>query len=182
MAVMKKHPFLQIDFVSTVKLSSSEERKIKKWLGMMSEVVGPLLVDRQLIHSSWLSGISDFRISVLLCGEARIRNLNREHRAKDKVTDVLSFPAFDSLRTKKTGEAWGSEIFLGDLAICHQRTMKQAEEFHLTYAEELIHLFVHGFLHLLGYDHEVSLREEKVMEEWEKKILSGFSEIKKKGP
>lgn len=183
MSNMKKHSLVQVDFHPSVSLTKTEETKISKWLDMAALVIEQLVVEQKLIHPSWLKNTTSIKISVLLCGEAKIKNLNRDFRNKDKVTDVLSFPGFENLRIPKSKEAFsGSVLLLGDLAICHQRAIKQAKEFDISYWDEFIHLFIHGTLHLLGYDHEISSKEEKLMEDRENLALSLFSKIKKKGP
>lgn len=169
---MKKHPFLVVDYQSSVKFSASERRQLDSWLEMAGKSLEKLFA-KSLIKSP----VSAIQISLLICGDARIRELNRQHRNKDKVTDVLSFPAHEDLRKMKLSE---TSIFLGDLAICHQQTKRQARQFDIGYMDEFIHLFFHGVLHLLGYDHEVSLKEEKLMQKWEQEALDIFSEIKKK--
>ncbi|MGE3611846.1 MAG: rRNA maturation RNase YbeY [Bacteriovoracaceae bacterium] len=171
MTIMKKHPFLQVDFVSTVKLSKSEQAKIAKWLNIASEVMEKL-VERKIIKSK----VSQMSVSLLICGDAKIKQINKEFRQKDKVTDVLSFPSLDNLRNSHLKT---HEIFLGDLAICHGATKRQAKEFSISYFDEFIHLFFHGVIHLLGYDHEISEKEEKLMQKWEDLALKLFSEIKK---
>ena len=95
-----------------------------------------------------------------------IRNLNREYRDTDKVTDVLSFPQFDDLNEIPEF----GEICLGDVVICKDRALEQAEEFGHSFEREIIYLFTHSILHLLGYDHmeedekkEMRQREEEVM-------------------
>ncbi len=183
MRTMKKHPFIQADFHSSVKLSKAQDLKISKWLTMAGLVMEKFILDEKLLHASWIKEVSSIRVSILLCGESKIKKLNSDYRAKDKVTDVLSFPTFENLRKlKPKSEFIGSELFLGDLAICHQRVTKQARDFSITYWDEFIHLYMHGMIHLMGYDHEVSAKEEKVMEEWENQALNLFSKIKKKGP
>jgi rRNA maturation RNase YbeY len=178
---MKRHPLILIDFNATVKLSKSEVKKMNAWLNLAVPVLESLLEQAGFIHPSWSRLNRPFRISLLVCGEAKIKNLNSLYRKKNKVTDVLSFPAFNSLRVSAPkGESFGAEIFLGDLAICHQRTHQQSQYFDIGYLDEFIHLFFHGFIHLLGFDHELSPREEKIMERWEKKALDLFSN--KKGP
>ena len=105
-------------------------------------------------------------ISVTFASEEEIRNLNRDYRDTDKVTDVLSFPQFDDLdEIPEFGE-----ICLGDVVICKDRAMEQAEEFGHSFEREIIYLFTHSILHLLGYDHmeeaekkEMRQREEEVM-------------------
>ena len=116
-----------------------------------------------------LEGLSDERveISVTFVEAEEIRSLNREYRDNDKVTDVLSFPQFDDLNEIPDF----GEICLGDVVICKERAEEQAEEFGHTFEREIIYLFTHSILHLLGYDHmeddekkEMRQREEEVME------------------
>lgn len=170
---MKKHPFLVVDYLSTVKLTASEERQIRKWLDVAGQVVEKLLKDKIIPTKK----VNSLEVSLMICGDGRIRELNRQYRQKDKVTDVLSFPAHEDLR--KTTYQF-ENLFLGDLAICHAQTKRQAREFKITYMDEFIHLFFHGLIHLMGYDHEVSLKEEKLMEKWESLALEEFSKAKKK--
>ena len=183
MANMKKHSLIKVDFHPSVKLTRSEEANISKWLGMASLVIEELIIKKQIIHPSWLKQTTAFKISVLLCGEVKIKKLNCDYRNKDKVTDVLSFPTFETLRKAKSkNDFTGTLILLGDLAICHQKIIKQAKDFDISYLDEFIHLFLHGTIHLMGYDHEISSKEEKLMEDLENQALSIFSKIKKKGP
>lgn len=172
MTHMKKHPFLQVDYQSTVKLTASEKRQLARWLAIAGEVV-EYLFKKKIVPTR---GVKSIQVSLLICGDARIRELNREYRSKDYVTDVLSFPAEENLRSTATCSA---SLFLGDLAICHGQTRRQARKFKISYMDEFIHLFFHGIIHLLGYDHELSPEEEKLMQEWEETALKKFSGIKK---
>lgn len=169
---MKKHPFLSVDYHSTVRLTPAEKRQLDKWLGLAGNVLEQLF-RKKIIPAPKTKGI---QVSLLICGDSRIRELNKQHRNKDKVTDVLSFPAHEDLRINKTSE---TQLFLGDLAICHQQTKRQAKKFKIGYMDEFIHLFFHGVIHLLGYDHEISEEEEKLMQKWEEEALKKFSEQKK---
>jgi probable rRNA maturation factor len=181
MASMKKHPLIQVDFDCTVKLRPKELKRLLTWLEVASQVFGDFLREKGLIHSSWLLKNQSFRVSILLCGQTRIRRLNKEFRHKDKATDVLSFPSIETLRQKNSQLPLASgEIFLGDLAICHQKTLSQARQFQIGYLDEFIHLYAHGWLHLLGYDHEISEKEEKLMQDWEQQLLERFSKLRKK--
>jgi probable rRNA maturation factor len=183
MTYMKKHSFIQFDFHSSVKIHQSDKKKLLQWLSMASEVMEKLIHNKKLIHSSWLQGSQGMRISILLCGDAKMKKLNAEYRGKNKVTDVLSFPSFESLRKSRPRmELLSPEIFLGDLAICHRKIIEQARDFDITYWDEFIHLVIHGMIHLMGYDHEISPTEERIMQEWENVSLNLFSKIKKKGP
>lgn len=85
------------------------------------------------------------QVSVLLAGDRRVRQLNREFRHKDQSTDVLSFPAPQSP---------GADSVAGDLAISVETAARQAEAFGHPLAVELQILILHGLLHLAGYDHE----------------------------
>lgn len=116
-----------------------------------------------------LEGIDEERteISVTFVEAEEIRELNRDYRDNDKVTDVLSFPQFDDLNDIPDF----GEICLGDVVICKDRAAEQAEEFGHSFEREIIYLFTHSILHLLGYDHmeeeekkEMRAREEEVME------------------
>jgi probable rRNA maturation factor len=173
MTIMKKHQFLQVDYQSTVKFTVKEERQLKEWLLMAGETL-EYVFKKKIIP---VKKLKTLEVSLLICGDSRIRELNREHRHKDKVTDVLSFPAQEDMRKTLYGP---SSLFLGDLAICHPQTKRQAKKFNIRYMDEFIHLFFHGVIHLLGYDHELSEEEEKLMESWEQEALKKFSEIKKR--
>ena len=183
MTYMKKHSFIQFDFHSSIKINQSDKKKLLQWLSMAGEVMEKLILNKKIIHSSWLQECQGMRISILLCGDAKMKKLNGEYRGKNKVTDVLSFPSYQSLRKSRPGaELLAPEIFLGDLAICQRKIIEQARDFDITYWDEFIHLVIHGMIHLLGYDHEISPKEERVMLEWENVSLNLFSKIKKKGP
>jgi probable rRNA maturation factor len=94
-------------------------------------------------------------ICLSFCTESEIKDLNRNFRNKDSITDVLSFN-FQELQD--TGEIQP----LGDIIICTTRAQEQAWELGYTLRRELIFLFAHGVLHLLGYDHETEEDAEKM--------------------
>ena len=105
-------------------------------------------------------------LSVSFVSADEIKELNREYRGNDAVTDVLSFPQFDPYEYMQDWD----EVALGDVVICEARAKEQAEEFGHSYERELIYLFVHSCFHLLGYDHETE-EEKKVMREKEEKVM-----------
>ena len=105
-------------------------------------------------------------ISLTLVSLEEIRELNRDYRDVDRETDVLSFPQFESVEDMPEF----GELCLGDVVICLDKVEEQAKEFGHSFERELIYLFVHSLLHLLGYDHmeedekkEMRQREEAVM-------------------
>jgi probable rRNA maturation factor len=113
-----------------------------------------------------------FEISLTLCGATKIRTLNREYRNKDKKTDVLSFQLHEDLRASENQEfLFGRVVNLGDVLICKEVAKTQSKEFKISYELELIHLFIHGVLHLLGYDHEISNNEELIMNKIGDKLI-----------
>ena len=98
-------------------------------------------------------------LAVMLCDDAAMRELNGRWRGRPEPTNVLSFPAADRAET------------LGDLAIAYETTAREADAEGKPFADHLAHLAVHGFLHLLGYDHE-SDAEAVAMERLEVAILA----------
>jgi probable rRNA maturation factor len=109
-------------------------------------------------------------INLIFCGARKIRSLNREYRNKDKKTDVLSFPLVDSYRVKP--DFYTPIVDLGDIYICREVAQSQAKSYGLSLEEEVMRQLIHGTLHLLGYDHEVSPKEEKVMFSIEEQIFN----------
>lgn len=103
-------------------------------------------------------------ISVLLCDDPFIRALNHRWRGRDAVTDVLSFPAPGAIEARPS---------LGDIAIAFETTARAAEEEGKPFKNHFIHLLVHGFLHLIGYDHGGEA-EAAEMERLERDILAAL--------
>ena len=178
MRVMKKHPFLQVEFISHVGLTTAEKKQINLIFEVTASVLKSLLKKEKLLKSR--VPISSVGLSVMLCGDSRMRELNKKSRSKDKVTDVLSFPYHEDLRTNKGPIAEDKKLYLGELAICHGQTKRQAKKFKIRYSDEFTHLFIHGLFHLMGFDHEVSEAEELMMQKMEDRALNEFSKLKKK--
>ncbi len=97
-------------------------------------------------------------MTVLLTNDARLRDLNRQFRGKNKPTNVLSFPSDEP-------------GYLGDIAIAYGVTAAEAKKDKKTLSDHAAHLALHGTLHLLGYDHETD-REAGIMEALETRLLS----------
>lgn len=110
-------------------------------------------------------------LSIVLTDDARIRELNREWRGKDKPTNVLSFPGVDpqELAFLPTG----MPVMLGDVVIAHETVLREAEERQVSVADHLTHLVIHGVLHLLGHDHE-DTDEAEAMEALETELLAAL--------
>ena len=116
----------------------------------------------------------EVEISVLLVDNETIRSLNRDYRAKDSATDVLSFPMEEAMDGEPEPAVIGgpTERLLGDLVISVEMAVAQAAEYGHSVERELAFLSVHGLLHLLGYDHESGVEAEAAMQAEEKRILS----------
>ena len=106
-------------------------------------------------------------ISLTFVDMEEIQQLNREYRDTDSVTDVLSFPQFESKdEFPETGE-----IIMGDVVICTEKAMLQAEEFGHSPEREIIYLFTHSLLHLMGYDH-MEEDEKRIMRQKEEAVMN----------
>ncbi len=120
-----------------------------------------LLIDNESnisLHVSLLEQICDAHthkeVELLIVDAQSIQELNREHRGKDTPTDVLSFPIDDFPHSP-----------LGSIVINHELAHEKAKELGHKIEEEIALLFIHGLLHLLGYDHEVDSGEMREKEE-----------------
>ena len=113
-------------------------------------------------------------VSLWLCDDAQMRQLNQQHRQIDKPTNVLSFPAYDM-----AGDMTGQQIdgdapaLLGDIVIAAETVMREADDMQMPVADHLIHLFVHGMLHLFGHDH-IDDELAETMETLEVKFLANI--------
>ncbi|WP_064091453.1 rRNA maturation RNase YbeY [Rossellomorea aquimaris] len=112
-------------------------------------------------------------VSVTFVNNERIQEINRDYREKDQPTDVISF-ALEELGEDEV-EIVGGEIprVLGDIIISVDRAKEQAEEYNHSFSRELGFLALHGFLHLLGYDH-IEQEEEREMFQRQKDILDEY--------
>ncbi|WML25548.1 rRNA maturation RNase YbeY [Neobacillus sp. OS1-33] len=112
-------------------------------------------------------------VSITFVSNERIQEINREYRDKDKPTDVISF-AMEELGEGEV-ELIGADMprVLGDIIISIPKAIEQAEEYGHSFLRELGFLAVHGFLHLLGYDH-MTEEEEKEMFTRQKEILDEY--------
>lgn len=112
---------------------------------------------------------TDLYLSVTLSKEDYIHKINKEYRQVDRPTDVLSFPMFQKDEIPR--ESTGIQDVLGDIIICIPIVEKQAIEYNHSFERELAYMLVHGFYHLMGYDH-MQEDEKRVMREKEEKVLS----------
>jgi probable rRNA maturation factor len=105
-------------------------------------------------------------LAILFTDDAEMRALNKQWRSLDKATDVLSFPSDQP-------EIPGQPQYLGDIALAYETALRDAETMGRAFDGHVSHLLIHGFLHLLGYDH-IEAKDAKVMEPLEAEILAGL--------
>lgn len=123
--------------------------------------------------SKSVEGLKDksFEVSLRFASEEEIREINKEYRGVDRKTDVLSFPLVDFNNLEDVESEFSQDnVMLGDIIICKQVAKDQAKEYGHSLKRELCFLALHGFLHLLGYDH-IEKQDEVVMQSVAKKIL-----------
>lgn len=113
---------------------------------------------------------NDYEISITVVDKNEIKDLNRDYRGVDKVTDVLSFPLYEPDEIPSAG-------MLGDIVICSERVKEQALEFNHSEEREFIYLSIHSLLHLLGYDH-IEEDDRVEMRSLEKKIMKNLGIFK----
>ena len=112
----------------------------------------------------------DAEVSVSFVSNNEIKNLNKIYRNKDAVTDVLSFPLTSEDGTVEINPETGA-VQLGDVVISLETAVKQAQNFGHSLEREVGFLTVHSMLHLLGYDHETSQLDQRIMREKEESVL-----------
>ena len=115
---------------------------------------------------------SKLYITVTFTNPENIRKINKQYRNIDKATDVLSFPLYEKqeLDKKIEQQEFLHEDVLGDVVISIEKVEEQAKEYGHSFERELSYMLVHGFYHLMGYDH-IEEEDKKKMREKEEKIL-----------
>ena len=168
-----KGHFFDIEFISTSKKMYPYERPLKKLLKKSISSFELWMCNNSNLNKKNYG--KKIECGVVLCGKTHMKTLNSKFRGINNVTDVLSFPLYDNLRkTVKNNMDIVPVLNMGDVIICREVAKLQAKKFELTVEYEIIHLLVHGFLHLWGMDHEISLKEQRKMEKEEKIIISNI--------
>lgn len=149
----------EISYLNVEKGQEDWEAIVKKVLEKCFEEEG--LLDSKLI------------MTITFTTPEEIRKINKKYRKIDKATDVLSFPMFekDELDEKIKNGDFPYEDVLGDVIISIEKVREQAEEYGHSFERELSYMLVHGFYHLMGYDH-IEEEDKKIMRPKEEKILN----------
>jgi probable rRNA maturation factor len=132
----------------------------------LNEPEAEAVIQRAIAAAASQAGadVGGAELAVMLTDDAGLRSLNKDFRGIDKPTNVLSFPA-------GARGADGQPRMLGDIAIAYETVVREAAGEHKPFAHHLSHLAVHGFLHLIGYDHETD-DDAEAMEALETEILA----------
>lgn len=143
---------------------------MRQWTDILPDAEGLV---RSAVTAAWQASGGDasaaVEVSVVLADDATVRALNREHRGKDKPTNVLSFPI--GAEGGPGGGPDAAPTMLGDVVLACETVTAEAAAQGKSMADHLRHLVVHGVLHLAGYDHEDDAAAEK-MERLETRILA----------
>lgn len=127
--------------------------------GLIDMVLGECFKEENLLYSK-------LYISVILTNPDEIQKMNKDYRKIDKTTDVLSFPMYERNEIPNLNKEIEEPI--GDIVISVERVRKQAKEYEHSFERELAYMLVHGFYHIMGYDH---------MEEMEKKEMRAKEDV-----
>lgn len=133
----------------------------KEYINILNTVLKECFIEEKLYEKN-------LYVNVVLTNPSNIRKMNKEYRNIDKETDVLSFPMFEKEELQERKNL--NEDILGDIVISIDRVSKQAEEYGHSFERELAYMAVHGFYHLMGYDH-INENDKKEMRQKEENIL-----------
>jgi len=141
------------------------------------EKILKVVVEKKIVPSKFLANKDKISLEVILLGQGRMRNINKRYAGKNQITDVLSFPGSEIKKPTKKDLAFiepkETEKILGEILLCPSRIKKNAKKFKKDFKEEIAFNFIHGFLHLLGYDHK-DTKTTKEMRVKEKEIMNAL--------
>lgn len=154
-------------------LEQENNKLEKETLDKMQEVL-TLALQKEKVNSD-----STIEVSLSMVDENRIRELNEKFREIDKATDVLSFPQFESPQeiNELINLNKDMPVELGDVVICQEVASRQADEFGHSVQREMVYLFAHSILHLLGYDH-MNDEDKSEMRAIEKELMREINLLK----
>ena len=138
----------------------------EEYKNIIQKVVKQCFIEEKLENSK-------LYISITLTTPKHIHEINKQYRNVDKETDVLSFPMFekDELDNKIKNQEFEHEDVLGDIVISIERVKVQAEEYGHSFEREFSYMIVHGFYHLMGYDH-IEEKDKIIMRPKEENVLN----------
>jgi len=156
---------VEVDYLEIEEDNSKEK--------LINEVVKTCFVEESLQDMN-------LYISITLTNSKEIRRINKEYRKIDKETDVLSFPMFEKeeIDERVSNKEKGALLeVLGDIIISIEKVEEQAKEYGHSFERELSYMIVHGFYHIMGYDH-MTEEEKDIMREKEEIILTRINQTR----
>ena len=156
--MLDKTNFLKLDFI--------EIEENKEYFDIIDKII------RKCFKEERIDNLNMY-ISIMLTNNKNIRKLNSSYRQIDRETDVLSFPMFEKDEIDEIVECqkqFPIKEVLGDIVISVEKVKEQAIEYNHSFERELSYMVVHGFYHLMGYDH-IEEDDKNIMREKEEKIL-----------
>lgn len=151
--------------METYEIIYKDIEKVNSWEDIVKRVFEECFKEEQLQDSK-------LYITVTFTNPKNIQSINKEYRNIDKPTDVLSFPMYqkEELDQKIEKKDFQYQDILGDIVISIPKVEEQAKEYGHSFERELSYMLVHGFYHLMGYDH-IEEEDKKQMRKKEEKIL-----------
>jgi len=140
----------------------------KEYIEILNKVLEKCYIEENLKNKN-------LYINIVLTNPENIRKINKEHRNIDKETDVLSFPMFEKEEIENLIIL--NKDILGDIVISINKVKEQAVEYEHSFERELAYMVVHGFYHLMGYDH-IKEEDKKIMRQKEENILQKLNIVK----
>lgn len=167
-----------------MKINLLNKNKVKNYEEMLQGLLNHALVALEVQNKN-------LEVNIKFVNSLTMRFINNKFRKVNKVTDVLSFPNLslnsakpEELNAVLTPENFNHDIlpetnniYLGDIIICLRKVKQQAADYNNTFERELGYLTVHGFLHLLGFDHKAD-EDKAVMRKYEENILEHFNLVR----
>ena len=156
----KMYKFSEVNFLEL------EEKT--EYIELIEKVIGQAFLEEKI-------ETINLYINIILTNPENIRNINKQYRNIDKETDVLSFPMFEKEEIENMKKD-GNDIHepLGDIIISIERVKQQAEEYGHSFERELAYMLIHGFYHLMGYDH-MNDDDKKQMRKKEEIVLNNLN-------
>jgi len=146
------------------------QRKIKistkRVIYTLKKVEKTLLTIKNKKFLNIIKNYSSLSVSIVFVSKKKMKELNFKYRKKNSTTDVLSFPYLEP--------ELPDNLYIGEILIDPERVYCQSKLYGITFWQELTRVLIHGFLHLIGYDHEKSVNQAKKMSKLEEKILSNL--------
>lgn len=140
----------------------------KEYINILNKVLEKCFKEEELNNKN-------LYVNIILTNPENIRKMNKEYRDIDKETDVLSFPMFEKGELEKRKNL--NLDILGDIVISIDRVKDQAKEYGHSFERELSYMAVHGFYHLMGYDH-IKEEDKTIMRQKEEMVLQKLKILK----